>query len=338
MNSLRKNQASTDSDSNDDENKTKTDSTETASDDDRLFFNTDQVSMEQKEFDFSEVYYFLTQGKPTELAAEQFLVRFASNRLIVCSFDSISSPNSQTRSHSTGIQAIVDDEVTKRFAAEELQTWNLLTRTYTTVKVHSFKLNVLWFIGFIIRFLVLFPIRFVIFVIGILFLIQSMFFIGCLPNSGFKRCAYKSISMITFRFLARSLSPNLTYHNKEYRAPNGSVCVANHTSPIDVLMLHCDNAYALVGQVHEGFLGFLQKILNKATHHVFFERSEASDRLGVSRKLREHVSDKNKLPVLIFPEGTCINNSAVMMFKKGSFEVSNLWPFVNLLRLAATNR
>lgn len=224
----------------------------------------------------------------------------------------------------TGIQAIVDDEVTKRFAAEELQTWNLLTRTYTTVKVHSFKLNVLWFIGFIIRFLILFPIRFVIFVIGILFLIQSMFFIGFLPNSAFKRGAYTIISTITFRFLARSLSPNLTYHNQEYRAPNGSVCVANHTSPIDVLMLHCDNAYALVGQVHEGFLGFLQKILNKATHHVFFERSEASDRLGVSRKLREHVSDKNKLPVLIFPEGTCINNSAVMMFKKGSFEATDV--------------
>ncbi|OTF69193.1 hypothetical protein BLA29_009852 [Euroglyphus maynei] len=27
------------------------------------------------------------------------------------------------------------------------------------------------------------------------------------------------------------------------------------------------------------------------------------------------------MPILIFPEGTCINNSAVMMFKKGSFEI-----------------
>ena len=148
-----------------------------------------------------------------------------------------------------------------------------------------------------------------------------MFFIGFLPDSTFKRGVYIKISVITFRFLARSLSAIITYHNKEFKASNGSVCVANHTSPIDVLMLHCDNAYALVGQVHGGFLGFLQKILNKATHHVFFERGEASDRLGVSRKLKEHVSDKNKLPVLIFPEGTCINNSAVMMFKKGSFEV-----------------
>ena len=70
--------------------------------------------------------------------------------------------------------------------------------------------------------------------------------------------------------------------------------------------------------------GFLQKTLSKATSHVFFERSESEDRLGVSRKLREHVEDRNKLPVLIFPEGTCINNSAVMMFKKGSFEAADV--------------
>jgi len=35
------------------------------------------------------------------------------------------------------------------------------------------------------------------------------------------------------------------------------------------------------------------------------------------------VEDPLKLPILIFPEGTCINNTSVMQFKKGSFEVSN---------------
>ncbi len=39
--------------------------------------------------------------------------------------------------------------------------------------------------------------------------------------------------------------------------------------------------------------------------------------------MREHVEDRRKLPILIFPEGTCINNTSVMMFKKGSFEVSD---------------
>ena len=38
-------------------------------------------------------------------------------------------------------------------------------------------------------------------------------------------------------------------------------------------------------------------------------------------RLKEHIEDSNKLPILIFPEGTCINNTSIMMFKKGSFEV-----------------
>ena len=38
-------------------------------------------------------------------------------------------------------------------------------------------------------------------------------------------------------------------------------------------------------------------------------------------RLKEHVDDPTKLPILIFPEGTCINNTSVMQFKKGSFEV-----------------
>lgn len=38
-------------------------------------------------------------------------------------------------------------------------------------------------------------------------------------------------------------------------------------------------------------------------------------------RLREHAVDSSKIPILIFPEGTCINNTSVMMFKKGSFEV-----------------
>ena len=44
-------------------------------------------------------------------------------------------------------------------------------------------------------------------------------------------------------------------------------------------------------------------------------------RTSMNFRLKAHVQDQNKLPVLIFPEGTCINNTSVMMFKKGSFEV-----------------
>ena len=44
----------------------------------------------------------------------------------------------------------------------------------------------------------------------------------------------------------------------------------------------------------------------------------------MAKRLREHVSDPTNPPILIFPEGTCINNTSVMQFKKGSFEVGSV--------------
>ena len=45
--------------------------------------------------------------------------------------------------------------------------------------------------------------------------------------------------------LGGALSAVVTYHDTENR-PKGGICVANHTTPIDVLILACDNAYSLV--------------------------------------------------------------------------------------------
>ena len=100
--------------------------------------------------------------------------------------------------------------------------------------------------------------------------------------------------------------------------------MANHTSPLDVMILSTDNVYAMVGQKQGGVLGFVQRTLSQAADHIWFERSVANDRSLVLKALKEHFDDPNKLPIIIFPEGTCINNTSVMQFKKGSFEVRGL--------------
>jgi glycerol-3-phosphate O-acyltransferase 3/4 len=222
-----------------------------------------------------------------------------------------------------GVQVMVDDEVTKRFDAEEIRCWNLLTRNNRNYHFTSWKLMIYWVVGFMIRFYLLFPIRMAIFVFGMTFILISMSLVGLLNDGPFKRWLYEKVSITSFRIMSRSVSAVINYHNEHYKPRNGGICVANHTSPFDVVMLHCDNAYALVGQLHGGVLGFLERALSRATSHVFFDRSEVTDRLAVVRKMTAHISDPKKLPILIFPEGTCINNSAVMMFKKGSFEVAS---------------
>ncbi|XP_076466356.1 glycerol-3-phosphate acyltransferase 4-like isoform X2 [Babylonia areolata] len=220
-----------------------------------------------------------------------------------------------------GMEAIIEDDVTHRFKAGELASWNLLTRSNRGYQFTSVRLTVLWCIGFVVRYFLLFPFRFFLALMAVCWLVVSTAFLGYLPAGNFKRRLYRHTSLMSFRMMARSCSAVITFHNEENRVKNG-ICVANHTSPIDVFMLSCDNSYALVGQAQGGLLGLLQRALNRATSHVFFERSEIKDRHLVACRLKEHVNDLDKLPILIFPEGTCINNTSVMMFKKGSFEVS----------------
>ncbi|GFQ79881.1 glycerol-3-phosphate acyltransferase 3 [Trichonephila clavata] len=224
----------------------------------------------------------------------------------------------------SGIEAIIEDEVTKRFAAEELPSWNLLTRTNKNYGFVSVRLSVFWGVGWILRYCILLPCRLFITVLAVSWLVLCTSLIGLLSDGRFKQWLYWHVSLMCFRILARSFSSIVTYHNKENRAKGGGICVANHTSPIDVVILACDSCYALVGQRQGGFLGVLQRALARASSHVWFERFEMKDRALVLKRLKEHCEDPSKLPILIFPEGTCINNTSVMMFKKGSFEVGGV--------------
>lgn len=58
-----------------------------------------------------------------------------------------------------GVEAIIEDDVTSRFQAEELKNWNLLTRTNRRYEFISWRLTVIWVCGFFVRYIVLMPIR-----------------------------------------------------------------------------------------------------------------------------------------------------------------------------------
>jgi glycerol-3-phosphate O-acyltransferase 3/4 len=222
-----------------------------------------------------------------------------------------------------GLAAIIDDEVTKRFTHEQLETWNLLTRNNAkNYQFMSRSLGFCWLAGLIIRYAILMPLRIMFTMAGFVWLITTMPIIGLLPKWPRDKL-YRLVSLMAFRMLSCGINSRLKFHNRQFRARGGSICVANHTSPLDVVLLASDNCYTLVGQRHGGLLGLLQVVLSRAANHIWFERSEMRDRKLVAARLRKHVNVSSNLPVLIFPEGTCINNSAVMMFRKGSFEVTD---------------
>ena len=48
-----------------------------------------------------------------------------------------------------------------------------------------------------------------------------------------------------------------------------------------MVILSVDRPYALVGQSHPGFMGVIQRSLSRGAAHIWFQRSEAKDRLEV---------------------------------------------------------
>ncbi|CAD5205413.1 unnamed protein product [Bursaphelenchus okinawaensis] len=221
-----------------------------------------------------------------------------------------------------GVESIIEDEVTSRFKAAALPSWNLLSRSRTGYGHVNWKLMTIWGLGVAFRYFVLVPVRFILFLISLLLLLFNAFWIGLIPNENVRIVCNKYSMLMFSRILSRAFSSIIVFHDKQNR-PKSGICVANHTSPIDVMILSTDNVYAMIGQRQGGILGLVQTAVSRSAHHIWFERSEAKDRNVVRTTLREHVEDPKKLPILIFPEGTCINNTSVMMFKKGSFEVAD---------------
>ncbi len=48
---------------------------------------------------------------------------------------------------------------------------------------------------------------------------------------------------------------------------------------------------------------------------------QVKDRLLVAKRMKEHVQAPDTTPLLIFPEGTCVNNEYCVMFKRGAFDL-----------------
>ncbi|XP_047519011.1 glycerol-3-phosphate acyltransferase 3 isoform X2 [Pieris napi] len=220
-----------------------------------------------------------------------------------------------------GMESIIEDQVTSVFEAEELRSWNLLTRTNRQYEFLTWRLTIIWVMGFVVRYFFLLPLRILVFFIGVLIILTVTSLVGMLPRGKFRRLLGEIIYKTANRILVRGVSCLVNFHDTQHMPKPNSFCVANHTSPIDANVLSSNTCFSLIGQSHGGFLGLLQRALARASPHIWFERSEVKDRNAVATRLKEHISVPDNPPILIFPEGTCINNTSVMQFKKGSFEV-----------------
>eukprot|EP00483_Globobulimina_turgida_P004161 UN04169 len=102
------------------------------------------------------------------------------------------------------------------------------------------------------------------------------------------------------------------------------IYVSNHTTMVDWMLLMQMTPFCVVGQLQSSrpLVLWFQTELLKSLNCVWFNRSEQKDRALAMKRIRGHILDSNKPRLLIFPEGTCVNNEYCIQFKKGAFTLN----------------
>jgi len=210
-----------------------------------------------------------------------------------------------------GASVIVQDDFSRCFTSEERQPWNWNAYLY-----------VVWCLGVLVRYGILFPIRLASLLCGFGLFLTSF---ALLPHvvRDCKRRAYYERKLIRFvcGVFVFSWTGVIKYHGTIPTKRPNQVYVANHTSMIDMIILQQMHTFSLVGQKHPGWVGFLQDRVLASLGCVWFDRGETQARTATSDKIKAHVSNPDSNRLLLFPEGTCVNNYYCVQFKKGVFEM-----------------
>ena len=90
---------------------------------------------------------------------------------------------------------------------------------------------------------------------------------------------------------------------------------------IDYAVLCAFTPFAAIMQLHPGWVGMMQKRYLSALGCLWFNRTQSKDRALVTQRMKDHVWSVDATPLLIFPEGTCVNNEHCVMFKRGAFDL-----------------
>ncbi|KAA0202377.1 hypothetical protein HAZT_HAZT010899 [Hyalella azteca] len=101
-----------------------------------------------------------------------------------------------------------------------------------------------------VRYFILLPIRVAILFVGTIYLVLGCAVIGQMPDGRIKRWLANCMFLSMFRIMARGFSNVVYYHNTHNRPRSDGICVANHTSPIDCIVLAQDGCFSFVSLFH----------------------------------------------------------------------------------------
>lgn len=178
-----------------------------------------------------------------------------------------------------------------------------------------------WILSLFIRYGVLFPVRVSIFSLASFFALTVLVPLAWVTPSDSP--LVETLMHLYIRAVLVGLGLHVRYHGKKSKLGEPHIFVANHTSVTDYCVVSGQGrAHAVVAQAHGGAFGWMSRhVLRPLTASLLFDRNESRDRMIVAKRMKEHVNNTIANPLLIFPEGTCVNNDYTILFHKGAFEL-----------------
>ncbi|KNC77476.1 hypothetical protein SARC_10066 [Sphaeroforma arctica JP610] len=212
----------------------------------------------------------------------------------------------------SAMESVVQDNFSICFECMPREPWNW-----------NLYLFPMYLLGVTARYLVLLPLR-----LGIVFLGLLTYFVGyvltlLIPRkySNRKLQIQRRCLQLLANCWVASWAGVIKYHGSCPPPGPNQIIVANHSTVLDIILMLNDRIVSLIGQKHGGTLGFFQEHVLNCMNNLWFDRLDTKDRTSMSGRIKEHIMDPASPPLMLFPEGTCVNNEYAVMFKRGAFDL-----------------
>lgn len=197
---------------------------------------------------------------------------------------------------SISLKSIVQDNFSKAFIPKPVIKTKLSTKIYIYMYLIPLRLIVLLFAFIPITIILMFGWKFK-------------------ENKLISKCFMWYSKIICWSFGAKIIN-----HGKKEELNTPFIFVSNHSSFLDYLILSSHKfGHSVLAENHAGLFNFFFKVLRR-NGSLTFKRHEKKDKKTMKIKLIKHINRK-LTPMVIFPEGTCVNNTCTVMFQKGAFDL-----------------
>lgn len=135
-------------------------------------------------------------------------------------------------------------------------------------------------LGVVFRYCILFPIRLTL-LLSTLFSFFAVFFTvkALMPSGPMKLRLEQRLIRFQCGMFVASWTGVIKFHGPRPVPGPGRIWVANHTSMIDYIILSSYSAFAVIMQLHPGWVGFLQTKVLDSLGCLWFNRTEVRDSL-----------------------------------------------------------